>query len=179
LMLKIVTVPAYWLPAFPGPWLLAGGLAEFLFAGAVSKRVRRVFVAIAGVCGAAIAFIFASYLIQYKRALREPDAGMQAYPSYRDLKDAVTFVSRDSYGTNAILLQAGMPAEKGIGYEMLYLLSITEGNGTRLRPEGVDIAKLLKYVVRNRASNVPVPDSSAEVHDFGLLSVYKVPPFSP
>jgi hypothetical protein len=179
-LLRIVTVPAYWLPAFPGPWLLAGALVEFLFAGwAVSKTARNVILGIVAVFGAAIAAVFAIYLVQYKRALLKPDADMQAYPAYRDLSHAVSFVSRDSQGTDAVLVQAGAPAGNGIGFEMLYLLSITEGNGTRLRPESADIERRQKYVVRNRASNTPIPGPPVEAYDFGLLSVFKAPPVRP
>jgi len=176
-LLRIVTVPAYWLPAFPGPWLLAGALVELLFTGRdVSKPFRNV--AMSGIAAFCIgtAAIFAAYLVRYKHALLQPDAGVQAYPSYRDLRDAVSFVSRDSQGTNAILLQAGMPPENGIGFEMLYLLSITEGNGTRLRPESLDVEQRQKYIVRNRASNTPIPGPPAAAYDFGLLTVFRVPP---
>jgi hypothetical protein len=163
-LLRVEIVPAYWLAAFPGPWLLAGSVAEM-------KALRPV------AAGTAI-FLSAAGLLCFAQVLavtREARVEYLAYPSYSDQRNAAFFISDVSTGLPARITQEARSSTAGIDYQLLYLLAWRDGDASRFDTKS-NVPPSWRFVVHNRAiRNVPgLVRGLAKwrFRDFGLLRVY-------
>jgi len=171
-ILKVVTVPAYWLVALPGPFLLTGAAVENL-----SRRYRqaRITWALAGIV---VVAAFSHYFWVHERVVRAADPQLTVYPSYRDQLEAVQFVTRSAPAEGVQLTQEGRAADSGIDYQLLYLLAMLEGNATRFRAQGLAAYARPQYTLHNRAKPLPVNLTASPLAQFGLLEVHSLPPLA-
>ena len=176
-LLRVAVVPAYWLVALPGPWLITGAAAEAL---ARTRFMRIVSVAIPA---GAILFALLSlrYLHSYHKVLERGDASMQKYPSYRDQRDVTAHIHTASAGQPALIRQDGRSIKGGIDYQLLYLLAMFDPETERFSSNNPESKRVCYWIV-NRARALPPPLAgvlrSLPARRFGLLDVYeeKIPP---
>ncbi|MGI8906605.1 MAG: hypothetical protein ACR2IE_08960 [Candidatus Sumerlaeaceae bacterium] len=166
-LMKVTTVPAYWLVALPGPWILAGSAVEWLMPK--SSHVR---LAVGSMVIGIVLSGFALYHFTYINALRQAEPALVRYPSYRDQRDAVAFVCSDSRDREVQLVQNN--GGDGIDYQLLYLIVMFEGNGTRLRHPVETAATLKHYIINERYRPIKNVVGWA-VRRFGLLEVWIQP----
>jgi hypothetical protein len=174
--LKAEIVPAYWLVALPGPWLLAASAASVIAAvlhrhGVLRWRGARQVILI---CAVALPVAVAvGYCTRYLTTLAAADPAIQSYPAYRDQFGAARFITAHSAGKPVHITQGNRTLEGGIDYQFLYLLVMLEGDDKRFSPHTPDLA--VRYVILNRAESLPLEFMSTIAHwtsrRFGLLEV--------
>lgn len=161
-LLRVVTVPAYWLVALPGPWVLTGILLE---------KQRKPWWNSTAIGVTALCFFL--FLTEYRDTVGQGEVAYQHYPTYRQQLDAVNYVLEDSKPDRANLLepQAG---ENRIGYQTLYLVAMLEGNALRVRPDASEAQHLRKYLLINRKRPLTAA-AGWSVQTFGLREVHREP----
>jgi hypothetical protein len=169
--LHVVTVPAYWLIALPGPFLLVGCLAE-MFARS-NGRPRIVCAGLGASCLFALV-VFIRYHLEHSQVIAAADPGLVVYPSYRDQRDAIQFVV-NSTGTRPVQIEENNGTHS-IDYQLLYLVAWLDGNGTRLRHNPEEAGSLQHFIINRRPRIVPGVDGWPR-RRFGLLDVYIQPGF--
>lgn len=168
-MLHVVTVPAYWLVALPGPWLAAAFAAESILSRSAQRR--RSEWALAGWIGA-YALICLRYVIVHNSTVAHADPALVVYPSYRDQYFAVATVCQDSAGRQVQFQQN--KGSDAIDYQLLYLVAMIEGNATRLRHPTHEAADLQKYVLTRRDAPMAMGPGWSKL-TFGVLDLYIEP----
>jgi hypothetical protein len=183
-------VPAYWLAATPGPALLAGlGIENII---KLSNRnqsiwgnqapVRKFIPLFFSLVAIGIAAGSVTWLISYKKAMKSGDLKYQVYPSFADERLAIAFVSRSSARQKAWLSQELRDYDSGLDYNLLYLLSLEEGNALRLRPENQPGPEATHYIYHNLANPWLASNPKAQKYatgklkTFGLASIISIPP---
>ncbi|MCX7717871.1 MAG: hypothetical protein N2111_05640 [Candidatus Sumerlaeaceae bacterium] len=181
---RVELVPAYWLVALPGPWVLLASLApadgrrsnHVPGQNALSVRWLRG-VMTAAFAGLLVAAAVSSlvYHVRYVRLMRNPDPAVVVYPPYRDQRDAVWFICDHSRGLRVRLTQEDRTEAGGVDYQILYLIAAREGNALRFSPDSPAPPRI-HYVLHNRSRPLPRVIATSrtpwERRRFGLLDVY-------
>lgn len=168
--LQVVTVPAYWLVALPGPLLLLGSAVE-----AFCRHVAAKLVLSGALMLTATGFLW--YFAAYQAEIIRADPSVIVYPSYRDQLEAVQYVSRSAGPEGAHLVQEGRGTAAGIDYQLLYLIAMVEnGYSTRLRKPAETAHQWPQYVIHSRARKLPPQLVGRKPVRFGMLEVFPPPP---
>jgi hypothetical protein len=172
-LLHVVAVPAYWLVALPGPFLLVGLLAEHVGRSVARRAVARWVAAavLIVVCGG-----YLRYWYRYNTAMAMASPEVIVYPSYRDQYEAVRYVVT-STGKRPVQLEENNGAES-IDYQLLYLVAWLDGNGTRLRHSPAEAQALQHFIINRRPREIAGAENWPK-RRFGLLDVYVQPGWGP
>lgn len=169
---KTEPVGGYWLPAFPGPWILMGFCIESLFRriGPKGKIIL--------VSGLLLTGIFqVAYILKTYSVLSSSDPRYMVYPSYKNQLDALRFIVKDSHGESAHLRQELRNYSTGLDFNLLYLLAKEDNASQRLVP-AIPIGT--EYVYHN--TGIPWPSehflkkNDFIRYKFGLVEILKHPP---
>lgn len=170
-VLKVESVPAYWLVALPGPWLLAC----LAWPAARSWPLRAVY----AVGAVAYAVLCVYHLFAYYRAVDAADPALLKYAPYRNQKNAIEYLCADSVGRQPLLKQDARTEHGGIDYSLAYLITIREGGFKRFTPEAArpgDGMYLIHNLARPLHPEIEQEWDGSSVKRFGLLEVRALPP---
>jgi hypothetical protein len=164
-ILRVVIVPAYWLVALPGPWILVGVATEQPGPHLYSKHGAA---SLAPLVMILLGGSFTWFDLTYPLAADQM-TGLVS-PTYRDQRDAVAFVCDHSRGAPAQLVQNN--GTDRVDFQILYLIAMLEGNATRLRHSDVEAREMPTYVLNRADRAAPADYPVLPMRTFGRVQVY-------
>jgi hypothetical protein len=184
-LLRVPLVPAYALVALPGPVLMLAGLA--LVGRKFMGRRRRV-MQCAGAMGVGLFLLQGAasgeVLRATHRAMQEANPAVIHYPAWRDTRETARYLSEVTRGLPYVVIsQEQLPPERGLDFQMIYALTLAEGNATRFGsrpPPGVTAVG--RALTHSRARGDLLLPSNGEsspwrVRRIGLMELYwRLPP---